>query len=147
VPARQGLWRDNGCHFRQQFSPQQPGFDRQTAALIVGEAKAPATELGPKNAIFPAQNIRLHVAAADSSNRRRQKAGIENWSNVFGIVLSSLNISHPACSARQLYHPLLSISSRFRILRHAPGALPGGINRSIALALVFFFFSFFCPRS
>ena len=52
MPPQQGLRHDNGCHFFQQFSPNQPGFDRQTAALIVGEAKATATELSPKEAVF-----------------------------------------------------------------------------------------------
>ena len=76
VPAQQSLWCNKGCHFRQQFSPQQPGFDRQTAALIVGEAKAPSTELSPKDAIFLAQifDCMLLLLIHPTGNSKEQKS-------------------------------------------------------------------------
>jgi hypothetical protein len=64
MPAHQDLWRDNRCDFREQFSPRQPGFDREAAALIVREAKAEATKLNPKDAIFLPQIPRNQSPAA-----------------------------------------------------------------------------------
>ena len=53
VPAEQCLRGHDGCHFRQHLSSEQPGFDCQTAALIVGEAKPSAAKLSTKDSVFP----------------------------------------------------------------------------------------------
>ena len=52
MPAQQCLRRDNGCQFRQHPSSEPPGFGRQTATLVVGEAKPPIAELFAKDSIF-----------------------------------------------------------------------------------------------
>jgi hypothetical protein len=46
-----------GCQFRQQPSSEQPGFFRQTATLVVGEAKPPIAKLFAKDSIFLLQII------------------------------------------------------------------------------------------
>ena len=52
VPAQQGLRRDNRCQFRQHPSSKPLGFGRETATLVVGEAKPVAAELSAKDSIF-----------------------------------------------------------------------------------------------
>jgi len=73
-----GRWSAGGeC----AFSPKKPGFDRRTAALIVGEAKASATELSPKDAIFLPQIfdcmllLLIHPTGNDHVNRIMARFG------------------------------------------------------------------------
>jgi hypothetical protein len=96
MPAHQSLWRDNRCHFREQFSPRQPGFDREAAALIVREAKAPATKLNPNDAIFLPQILDcvLLLLIHPSGNGKEQKTErVQSLRHRF----KQPNISHPGC--------------------------------------------------
>jgi hypothetical protein len=76
VPAQQGLRRDNGRHFRQHPSAQQPSFGCQAAALVVCEADPPAAQLGTKDSVFLAQILDrvLLLLIHPSSNSNQQKA-------------------------------------------------------------------------
>lgn len=117
VPAEQCLWRHDSCHFRQHLSSQQPGFDCQTAALIVGEAKPSTAELRTKDSVLLPQildGVLLLLIHPSGYNKKQKAERVQRLRHRF----SSLT-PHPWLSSSPPLRLLLSISSSYWTLRDA----------------------------
>jgi hypothetical protein len=115
LPSQQSIGRDDCRDIRQHIPADQADFSSQTTSLLVGKAKAPGTQLSPKDPILLPQirNRMLLLLIHPARNGNQQKAEwIQCLRHVFCRLTSRIG-GHAAVGVSSLF----SCRSSFWIAR------------------------------